>query len=271
MFEDVFRRLLEAHSTPAAVRAAEAANGAVPPVWQELVQSGFIDILRPEAEGGAGLSLPAFAPLVIACGEYLLPVDWAETAVARLWHGEAVALDRPAGLEGPDALAANAALTAARMAGACRRVLDITMAHVTTRQQFGRPLSAFQALQQQLAVMAEDVAAARMAAFIGLAGPGFDPARSAVAKLRAGEAAHRVAAMAHQMHGAIGATLEYDLQLWVRALKGWQLAHGSDSYWAMVLGKARLDWAAKGREDATTADFLRERLEPGVQDAAASN
>jgi alkylation response protein AidB-like acyl-CoA dehydrogenase len=245
MLEEAFRKLLVAHCPPAAVRAAEAAPGAVPPVWAVLEESGFFDVLRPEAEGGAGLSLAGFAPLVMACGEVLLPLEYAGEAVRRA-TGTA-----------PD-LIASGALTAAKMAGACVRLMEMTVAHVGTRRQFGRPLAAFQAVQQQLAVMAEEVVGARMAAHIGLAGPGYCEGRSAVAKLRCGEAAQQVTGIAHQLHGAIGATADFDLQFWVRALKRWQLADGSESYWAERLGVARLTQAT-----GTSADFVRMELQTG--------
>ncbi|WP_261171516.1 acyl-CoA dehydrogenase family protein, partial [Bordetella pertussis] len=90
------------------------------------------------------------------------------------------------------------------------------------------------------AVMAEHVAAARIAtaaAFrAGLAQPALLPA--AIAKARASEAAALAANTAHAVHGAIGVTEEYDLQLYTRRLHGWRLAHGSEAYWHQVVGAA---------------------------------
>ena len=192
--------------------------------------SGFLDILRPEAEGGAGLSLSGFAPMAVACGAHLCPVPFAEEAVAR-------GLGVPAAMLSPEA---RAALTAAKMAGAIERLLGLTTAHVTARQQFGRPLSAFQAVQQQLAQLAEEVAAARLAAHIGLGGAGFTLVRAAAAKLRCNEAAALSTAIAHQLHGAIGATADYDLQLYTRALWRWQREAGTTAHWAGQLGRHRL-------------------------------
>ncbi|CPP56570.1 acyl-CoA dehydrogenase [Bordetella pertussis] len=102
------------------------------------------------------------------------------------------------------------------------------------------PIGKFQAVQHQLAVMAEHVAAARIAtaaAFrAGLAQPALLPA--AIAKARASEAAALAANTAHAVHGAIGVTEEYDLQLYTRRLHGWRLAHGSEAYWHQVVGAA---------------------------------
>lgn len=226
MFLDAFTRLLEVHCPPAVVRAAQHDPGATVALRAALAESGFLDILLPEAEGGAALPLPELAPLVMAAGRFLLPVPFGETCVERLTR-------RP--LE-PEAAAA---LTSARMAGACQRVLEMTIAHVTTRSQFGRPLSAFQAIQHHVAVMAEEVAAATLATAIGLRGPGFAPETSAIARIRCAEAAETVAALAHQIHGAIGATAEHDLHLWTAELRQLQRRQGLTSDWAVRLGAAR--------------------------------
>jgi acyl-CoA dehydrogenase len=87
--------------------------------------------------------------------------------------------------------------------------------------------------------MAEEVAAATLAAHVGLRGPGFTLERSAIATLRCSEAADIVGAAAHQLHGAIGATAEFDLQLWTAELRRFQRAHGTASAHALALGRAR--------------------------------
>ncbi|WP_262356918.1 acyl-CoA dehydrogenase family protein, partial [Bordetella pertussis] len=61
---------------------------------------------------------------------------------------------------------------------------------------------------------------------------------AAIAKARASEAAALAANTAHAVHGAIGVTEEYDLQLYTRRLHGWRLAHGSEAYWHQVVGAA---------------------------------
>ena len=243
MFLEPFTRLLEQHSPLALVRAAEADKAAAAPLAAAIEASGFLDILRPEAEGGAGLSLAQFAPLVIACGAHLCPLPYPEQAVARAL-GELT----------PEA---RAALIAAQMAGAIERLLALTTAHVTARQQFGRPLAGFQAVQQQLAQLAEDVAAARLAAHIGLAGPGFTLPRSAAAKIRCNEAATLACSIAHQLHGAIGATAEYDLQLFTRALWRWQTEAGTTADWALALGRHRL------QQGGASVPYIEAHLETG--------
>lgn len=173
--------------------------------------------------------------------------------------GGSVASDAPEVLAVPagsiDLSVFAAGLTAAKMAGAMARLLEMSVRYANERVQFGRPLGKFQAIQQQLAVMAEQVVSAQVAARIGMAGAHFDPVRVAMAKTRTGEAAHQVVAIAHAVHGAIGVTEEYDLQLLTRRLKQWQLAFGSESYWAGRLGAVR-----RCAPVDTTADFIRLHL-----------
>ena len=153
---------------------------------------------------------------------------------------------------------AGAVLAAAQMAGAMERVLEMTLQFANDRVQFGRAIGKFQAIQHQLAVMAENVAATRMAAQIGFEaeGPMPHPLRAAAAKARASEAAALVAPMAHAIHGAIGVTAELDLQLFTRRLHDWRADFGSERAWNTVLGRALL---ASG--DATL-DFMRAQLLP---------
>ena len=169
----------------------------------------------------------------------------------------------PAVLEVPsngESLAAiAAALAAARLAGHMARLLTMTVEHANARQQFGRPLAKFQAIQHQLALMAEQLVSASAASQIGLSGPGFDPLRCALAKCRTSEAAPEIAAIAHAVHGAIGATADYDLQLHIRRVKQLQLAFGGTDHWAQHIGSARI-----AAPDGTGADFIRTHLQAGT-------
>lgn len=144
--------------------------------------------------------------------------------------------------KGMDARTLQAAVVAAQMAGALKSVFDRTLQYANERQQFGRPIGKFQAIQHQLAVMSEHVFAARMAAQIGCSGKGIVPdrLRVACAKARCSEAALEVAQGAHAIHGAIGFTEEYDLQIFTRRLHAWRQTAGSESYWHGVAGEAVL-------------------------------
>ncbi|WP_157219353.1 acyl-CoA dehydrogenase family protein [Flavisphingomonas formosensis] len=147
-----------------------------------------------------------------------------------------------------------AALTVAAMAGAMAGVLDMSIAYVNERQQFGRPLGKFQAIQQQISVMAERVAMASVAAQGVLARPLPGPAALdvAVAKPVIDAGASIVCAAGHAAFGAIGITAEHDLSLFTRRLKRGLLAFGGAQPWAKALGRARLAQAG-----GTSVDFIR--------------
>lgn len=155
------------------------------------------------------------------------------------------ALPRPeAGLR-----AVAAVLRACLIAGGAARLCDMATAHAGDRVQFGKPIGRQQALQQMLAVMAEDMIACRIAAQLGASrGIAVPEALAATAKVTTSAAAPRVAASAHAVHGAIGISEEYDLQLLTRRLHEWRLADGSEGYWAALLGAARLGSGADSVE-----------------------
>jgi acyl-CoA dehydrogenase len=152
----------------------------------------------------------------------------------------------------PDGAAAELRLRAALgrallIAGAARGALAATVRYAGERVQFGRPIGRFQAVQQQLALAAGEVAAASAAASAaaataaagGFAAPSTRFAVGA-AKSRTGEAAGAVARIAHQVHGAIGFTREHDLRLWTTRLWAWRDEDGSDAEWNAELGAAAL-------------------------------
>jgi len=124
----------------------------------------------------------------------------------------------------------------AQIAGALESVLSMTCDYVRTRQQFGRPLSGFQAIQQQIAVLAAETAAVGCAAVAVGKSAAERRSQSTVAfeiiaaKLRANEAAGIAASTAHQIHGAMGITSEYKLHLFTRRLWSWRGEFGNDAY-----------------------------------------
>lgn len=146
-----------------------------------------------------------------------------------------------AGIDGGALMCAGAALRAMSIAGALERVLMQTVEYARTRVQFGKPIASFQAIQQQLAVLAGHTAAAGMAASAAIAdleSPERLGHSAAVAKIRCGEAAGVAASIAHQVHGAIGITKEHSLHFATRRLWSWRAEFGSESYWAERVGRA---------------------------------
>ena len=139
---------------------------------------------------------------------------------------------------GVGALEVGAAVRSAQLAGACARAIRLSADYARDRIQFGRPIATFQAIQQQLALAQEwsSMAAAASALALSDDGVALEPSRVAAAKHVAGQAAEICARVAHAVHGAIGVTAEYDLQLFTRRLWSWSTEFGSQTYWAERLG-----------------------------------
>jgi len=149
------------------------------------------------------------------------------------------------------------------IAGAAHRALDLTVMYVKEREQFGRPLAKFPTVQQELARMAGEVALIAAATQAAVAaqdgppaedgsamadGPAAGDAISAVlaAKAQASYGAGIVAAIAHQLHGAIGTTEEHRLRLTTTRLWSWRDEDGSEAECLAELGRAALGAATRG-------------------------
>jgi acyl-CoA dehydrogenase len=148
----------------------------------------------------------------------------------------------------------------AMLVGALEAALEHAVRYAGERIQFGKPIGKYQAIQQNLALLAGDVAGARVAALVAAADAP-DALRgvcraalfsTAVAKVRAGEAATRGSAIAHQVHGAIGFTQEHALHFATRRLWAWREEFGSDALWAETLGRAAIQARAGGFWPAIT-------------------
>jgi acyl-CoA dehydrogenase len=128
------------------------------------------------------------------------------------------------------------------IAGAAQRALDLTVTYVQEREQFGRPLARFPTVQQELARMAGEVAligaATQAAVAAGLPGAGEGVSAVVAAKAQASSGAGVVAAIAHQLHGAIGTTEEHRLRLTTTRLWSWRDEDGSEAECFAELGRA---------------------------------
>jgi len=126
----------------------------------------------------------------------------------------------------------------AQIAGALDGALERSIAYANERVQFGKPIGKFQAVQQSLAIFAEEAAAVNSAAQAAARAldRGDATFEIAAAKLRADRAAQSGTAIAHQVHGAIGFTQEYGLHRWTRRLLAWSTEYGAEAYWAQALG-----------------------------------
>ncbi|MGA2568690.1 MAG: acyl-CoA dehydrogenase family protein [Pseudolabrys sp.] len=150
----------------------------------------------------------------------------------------------PAGFDQSALMLMGATVRSVQAAGALETILALSVAYANERVAFERKIGKFQAVQQNLARLAGETAAALAAA--GSAAdtiaqtPAFDDTvllEAAAAKIRSGEAAAEGAAIAHQVHGAIGFTNEHVLHRFTLRLLSWRDDFGNESYWAAALGE----------------------------------
>ena len=126
------------------------------------------------------------------------------------------------------------------MIGGAQQVLEMTVAYAKERVQFDRPIGGFQAVQHHCANMAIDIDAARYLAY--LAAWKLDEglpctAEAAAAKAWTSDASRRVASLGHQVHGAIGFTLDHDMQLYSRRAKAAEVALGDADFHRGILAR----------------------------------
>lgn len=129
--------------------------------------------------------------------------------------------------------------TAGTMAGA----LAATVAYLTQRKQFGRPIASFQAVQHRLAACAVQIEGARWLA-LEAAAHGAPAEAAAVAATHAAATARRVFAETHQLSGAIGYTREHPLHVFTMRLQALRLELGGAPAHARAAAAAR--WTRAG-------------------------
>ncbi|MGA5896622.1 acyl-CoA dehydrogenase family protein [Streptomyces venetus] len=228
-------------------------------LWRALGEAGFFASRLPEAAGGVGLGLPEAVLLFEEAGRALLPGPLVAThlaagAVPGAATGETVVAAVDGGLvewlEQADVVRGDAAgavplrsldpltplhrvpggpaaspdpvavlLTAAEQLGTAGRVCELAAQHARAREQFGRPIGAFQAVAHLCAGMLVRTETARAAVYA--AAVTADPVDIAAARLLAAEAAVRGARDCLQVHGGMGFTWESEVHLhlkraWVR-------------------------------------------------------
>ncbi|NGN66696.1 acyl-CoA/acyl-ACP dehydrogenase [Streptomyces sp. A7024] len=222
VFEEAGRALVPGPLVATHLAGARAEPGSVvTAVWEE---GGLVDHL-------------ADADYVLA-GDGLLPAEPVRAAAEPVRSVDPLTpLHRSAGTAGPRAVHEAALLTAALQLGTAGWAMDAAVAYAKEREQFGRPIGSFQAVQHlcaRLLVRAEPARAAVYAAAVT-----GDPGEIAAAKLLADEAA--VAGMRDclQVHGGMGFTWEADVHLhlkraWLRA-EQWQRAGVAEEELAAAL------------------------------------
>lgn len=136
---------------------------------------------------------------------------------------------------------------AVQLSAAAERAVALTVRYTGEREQFGRPLARLQVVQHLVAEAASLSTAGRAAVDAALRIVGddaYDSQRSrfavAVAKARTSAAAGTIARTAHQLHGALGFTLEHPLRLWSTRLWSWRTEFGDEDVWHAVVGRLAL-------------------------------
>lgn len=150
----------------------------------------------------------------------------------------------PDGFAQSSLLLMGSTIRSVQIAGALEAILSLSVAYAGERIAFERPIGKFQAVQQNLARLAGEVAAA-----LAVAGSAADTIaqadtfadavflEAASAKIRTAEAAAEGAAIAHQVLGAIGFTQEHVLHRFTLRMLSWRDDFGNESYWAAELGR----------------------------------
>jgi acyl-CoA dehydrogenase len=224
-------------STAEAVFSKASTMGFAP-----IAEAGFAGLLITEDKGGFGGDWGDLFAVMRVAGERALNQPVGETIIAAKLlcdAGEEV----PSGPLALESKALGAFLLVGQAAGALDAALAMSIDHVNARVQFGKALSKFQAVQQSLATLAVEAAAVNVAGAAAAAALDAVDGNSdgalfeiAAAKLRANSAIAIGAAIAHQVHGAIGFTRDYGLHPLTRNLMQWRSECGNDAYWANILG-----------------------------------
>ncbi|HEY1541381.1 MAG TPA: acyl-CoA dehydrogenase family protein [Xanthobacteraceae bacterium] len=199
--------------------------------------------------------------VVLASGQSGPSIALVERSAVRIERGESLAgdasdtvtLDRavpiaaapaPVGIDRDALMLMGAVIRSVETAGALETMLALSLRYAEERVAFERPIAKFQAVQHNLARLAGEVAAALTAAGSAAdaiaSAESFDEAiflEAASAKIRSAEAAQEGAAIAHQVHGAIGFTREHVLHRFTLRVLGWRDDFGNESHWAVELGK----------------------------------
>jgi len=133
-----------------------------------------------------------------------------------------------------------AAAKCCEMVGCIQQALDMTIDYAKERKQYGRPIGSFQVIQHYCADMAIDVEGTRLSTYQAawMVSEGLPCVEQvAMAKAWAGEACGRVMALAHQIHGAIGCSIDHDLQFYTRRAKAAEVTFGDANFYRQVVAQ----------------------------------
>ncbi len=203
---------------PVATAAAAIQAGGTDPQrerWLPGLATGELAAAVGRRDLAAGAPDAAVAVVLEADGAVLVEAPDAEAFVAIDPTRRYVTVAGAGEPLGPEGTHLVLAVLAAGVVGVCQRALDMTLAYVADRRQFGVPVGAFQAVSHRCAQMLLDTESARSTAYFAAWAADADPERapeaSALAAAAAADAGRSVAASAIQAHGGIGFTWEADV------------------------------------------------------------
>lgn len=226
LLRDTVRALLDRECPPSIVRAAWSDGDAATGVWKSLDDVGVFD------ESLTDLDL---ALVFEETGRAALPGPFVERAVgAETAPADSRAVDHSVTWRSVGANDRAALGAAAQLNGLAARMIEMTVAYVKDRNQFGVPVGSYQAVKHHLANAHLKVEYARPVAYraaYALTHREADASRDvSFAKVYANEAAALAAKAALQCHGAIGYSFEYDLHLWMKRVWVLQAAWGTTAF-----------------------------------------
>ncbi len=140
-----------------------------------------------------------------------------------------------------EALEKAAVAKAAELVGHSQAALEMAVNYAKERVQFGRPIGSFQAIQHYCANMLSDVDSARFITYEAawMISEGLEATKqAAMAKAWVGDATRRVTLLAHQIFGAIGFTMEFDIHLYYRRALAGSQAFGDSDYQREIVATA---------------------------------
>ncbi|MDN2583313.1 acyl-CoA dehydrogenase family protein [Aquibium sp. ELW1220] len=199
-------------------------------------------LVPASADGGLGLfavERPA------AAVEPLEGIDLMRPAARLVLDGAAASRIDSAGFSArdfDDALMTARLAEAAEQVGAAQGALDLTLAYVAERVQFGRTIASFQAVKHRCAALLVEISEAR--SLVHGAARSLDPLEVAAAGVLATQALFRAAEEAIQLHGGVGNTWEYDPHLYLRRAQATAAVFGSTDEKLAIIADALLGDAA---------------------------
>ena len=124
--------------------------------------------------------------------------------------------------------------------GGIQQMLEMTVDYAKERKQFDRPIGSFQVIQHYCANMATDVDGSRFSTYQAAwtLSEGLPCTKEvAIAKAWLSEACKRVTALAHQIHGAIGVTIDHDLQFYTRRANAAEATFGDADFYREIIAQ----------------------------------